>query len=103
MVIAQGNIIGIENFEDDGVILFLSNRTTPIVIKFLANNQFFYNKTHNVAFFHNDLNYFYWAIENVLYERLVPKDVKDMRKDADEINFNLAKMTMIKEGLEKKD
>lgn len=103
MTIALGNIIGIENFENDGVIMFLSNRTTPIVIKFLANNQFFYNKEHNVAFFHNDLNYFYWAMENVFYKRLVPQDVQDMRKDADEVNFNLARMAMIREGLESEE
>lgn len=95
-----GSIMGIENFENDGIIIFLSNREKPIVIKFLADKRFFYNKVHNVAFFHNDLNDFYYYFDKVLYERLVPKDVQELRKETDEVNSRLAHMKMVSEGLE---
>jgi hypothetical protein len=94
------SIIGIENFGHDGVIIFLNNRVNPIVIRFLADKQFFYNEVHDISVFNNDLNDFWYHINKIFYRRLVPQDVQDARKDLDEINFNLARKTMIMEGLE---
>lgn len=96
-----GTIVGIENFDENGVIIFLSNRDKPIVIKFTADKYFFYNKFHDIAFFYNDLNDFYYNLDKVLYERLIPKDIQENRKLLDEVNFQIARKTMIAEGFEK--
>lgn len=101
--ISLGSIIGVENFESDGVIIFMSDRVNPIVIKFLADRQFFYNEKAELASFHNDLNDFYYALEKAMYQRLVPKEIQEMRKETDEINFKLARAAMIAEGLEKEE
>ena len=63
--IAIGSIIGIEKFEDNGVIIFLSNRETPVIIRFIADKMFFYNKEHNAMTFHNDLKWFERAISEI--------------------------------------
>lgn len=98
-----GSIIGIENFEENGVMLFLSDRTTPIVITFPANAKFSHNKKLDLVLFNNDLNHFYVSIEKMFYMRLVPKDIQDARKEADEVNFIIARKTMVAEGLEKEE
>ena len=64
--ISIGSIIGIEKFEDNGVIIFLSNRETPVIIRFIADKMFFYNKEHDAMTFHNDLKWFERAISEVI-------------------------------------
>lgn len=64
--ISLGTIIGIERFEDNGVIIFLSNRETPIIIRFIANKTFFYNKKMDAMSFNNDLNWFERAISEII-------------------------------------
>lgn len=56
------NIISIDNFEDNGVIMTMSNSENPIVIRFLADKCFHYNEKEGMRFFYNDLNGFYRAM-----------------------------------------
>lgn len=101
--IAIGSIISIDNFDDNGVIISMSNRENPIVIRFAADKCFYYNKTNDIRFFYNDLNWFYKALEKSFYKRFIPKDVQDIRKEVDKLNFDIARKTMIKEGFEKEN
>ena len=64
--ISIGSIIGIEKFEDNGVIIFLSNRETPVIIRFIADKMFFYNKERDAMTFNNDLKWFERAISEVI-------------------------------------
>ena len=95
-----GNILSVDNYENNGVIITLSNRENPIIIRFLSDKMFVYNKLYDMMFFSNDLNWFYKALEKVFYKRLVPKDVQELRKEMDEVNFLIARKTMLAEGLE---
>ncbi len=99
--ISIGSILSVDKFDDNGVIISMSNRENPIVIRFIADKCFNYVKEHDIAFFYNNLNWFYKALETSFYKRFVPKEIQDMRKDADELNFSVARKTMIEEGLEK--
>lgn len=96
-----GNIISIDNFDDNGVIISMSNRENPVVIRFIADKCFLYNKNADIRFFYNDLNWFYKAIEKSFYKRLVPKEVQEVRAEMDSVNFKIARKTMIDEGLER--
>lgn len=64
--IPLGTIIGIEKFEDNGVIIFLSNRETPVIVRFIADRTFFYNKKMDAMTFNNDLNWFERALSEIL-------------------------------------
>ena len=64
--ISIGTIMGIERFEDNGVIIFLSNRETPVIIRFIADRTFYYNKEMNTMSFNNDLNWFERSISEIL-------------------------------------
>ncbi len=64
--ITIGSIIGIEKFEDNGVIIFLSNRETPVIIRFIADKMFFYNKEYDSMVLHNDLKWFERAMHEIV-------------------------------------
>lgn len=95
-----GDIISIENYEKNGIIIFMKNREKPIILNFYANNLFYYNKRLDIRTFFRDVDGFYYAINKAFYKRLVPKDIQEVRKEADELNFLIARKTMIAEGLE---
>ena len=60
------NILSIDDFDDNGVIITMDNRVNPIVIRFLADKCFHYAENVNMRFFYNDLNEFYCAISKAL-------------------------------------
>jgi len=67
--IGIGTIIGVEKFEDNGVIIFLNNRETPIIIRFIADKTFYNNEEMNAMSFNNDLNWFERALSEILKNR----------------------------------
>jgi len=99
-VIPIGTILSVDNYEDNGVIISMSNRENPIIIRFRADKCFYHRPQSEYYCFYNDLNWFNKAIDKALYKRLMPKEVQDIRKEADELNFLVAKKTMVAEGLE---
>lgn len=96
-----GNILTIDNFDNNGVIITTSDRETPIVFRFVADKCFYRNLTEMVSFFYNDLNYFYRGLEKAFYDRNATKEQKDARKTADDTMLEFAHYTMVQEGLEK--
>ena len=95
-----GDIISIEDYEDTGIVIFMKNREKPIVFNFYMNNIFFYSKDDGSRYFFRIVDEFYRTISEIFYNKFVPKDLQDARKEADEINELIAHKTMVAEGLE---